>query len=156
MQEEIEKKTLNLAVSMTRLSVRTALKAIKLFISKGSGYVRKKRSTGKQSVKQLLKNPSSITSIDVLATDLRDMKRLGRKYGVDFAIKKDRSSYPAKYILFFRANSKEAMASLYKEMYELKLSKNSRPSIMDKLTVLKELARTKPERVQERIKEHIR
>ena len=46
-----------------------------------------------------------VSNIEINDPSIRDFERIARKYGVDYAVKKDRSTSPPKYLIFFKAVS---------------------------------------------------
>ena len=93
MQEEIENKTVNLAISTTKLTVRT-------FVNVGKALLRGHQNPrGKQSVKKLVGQNRGVTNVEIEKTAVRGFERYARKYGIDFAITKDKSAIPPRVYL---------------------------------------------------------
>ena len=72
----------------------------------------------------------------------REKKRIARKYGVDYAVKKDRSASPPKYLIFFKARDADALTAAFTEYTGKKVKKaekTERPSVLAKLAQFKEL-----------------
>ena len=99
MQEEIEHKTVNLATSTTKLSARTVLRAVKAAFR----LYQSKTSQGKQSVRTLLRQNRGVSSVEISKTGIRGLERYAKKYGIDYAIRKDNSEVPPRYLVFFKA-----------------------------------------------------
>ena len=73
---------------------------------------------------------------------IRDFERIARKYGVDYAVKKDRSTSPPKYLIFFKARDADALTAAFSEYTQRKVKKadrSERPSVLEKLSHFKEL-----------------
>ena len=73
---------------------------------------------------------------------IRDFERIARKYGVDYAVKKDRSASPPKYLIFFKARDADALTAAFTEYTGKKVKKaekTERPSVLAKLAQFKEL-----------------
>ncbi len=105
MQEEIEQKTINLCISTTQLTARTLLNV-------GRAYLRHQQGTGphgKQSVKSLLRQNRGVSSLEIGTTGIRGFERYARRYGIDYAIRKDSTETPPRYLVFFKAPDAEAM-----------------------------------------------
>ena len=93
MQEEIENKTVNLAISTTKLTART-------FVNAGKALLRARQNPrGKQSVKKLVGQNRGVTNVEIEKTAIRGFERYARKYGIDFAITKDKSAIPPRVYL---------------------------------------------------------
>ncbi len=58
---------------------------------------------GKQTVKQLVGQNQGISNIEITDPSIKEFEKIARKYGVDYAVKKDRSSSPPKYLIFSKA-----------------------------------------------------
>ena len=48
------------------------------------------------------KTNQGVSNIEINDPSIRDFERIARKYGVDYAVKKDRSTSPPKYLIFFK------------------------------------------------------
>ncbi len=144
MQEEIENRTINLAVSTTRLTARAVMSAFHRFdearkraASEKNGGIPGK-PTGKQTVKQLIGQNQGVTSIDIAQTDLRGLEKYLRAYGIDYAITKDKSSGIAKYLCFFKARDADAMTAAFRAYSTDFLNHESKPSVLKQLAKLKD------------------
>lgn len=99
MQEEVENRTVNLAISTTKLTGRTIIAGIRKYLQHREKVKMKKARDpavhGKQSVKQLLGQNQGATNVEIDKESIRDFEKLAKKYGVDFAVRKDKSfSFP--------------------------------------------------------------
>jgi hypothetical protein len=159
MQEEIENKTVNVAITMTKLTARGIVwgmqKAV-VYLGKRHASKRASGPHGKQTVKQLIGHSQGVTTIDIAKTDIRGFGRIAWKYGIDYAIRKDPGSDPPKYVVFFKAKDSDAMTAAFREYTAGVLGKEKRPSVIVKLRELVEKARAMPHRVLEREKERSR
>ena len=90
MQEEIEQKSFNLMISTTKLSARTVLRAVKAAYR----LYQSKASQGKQSVRTLLRQNRGVSNVEISKTGIRGLERYAKKYGIDYAIRKDTSEVP--------------------------------------------------------------
>ena len=52
-------------------------------------------SKGKQTVKQLVGQNQGVSNIEITDPSIKEFEKIARKYGVDYAVKKDRSTSPA-------------------------------------------------------------
>ena len=150
MQEEVENRTLTLIVSGTKFTGRL----FKAAISKYMAHRREKKLNkqrgrdspvtpkGKQTVKQLIGQNQGVSNIEINDPSIRDFERIARKYGVDYAVKKDRSASPPKYLIFFKARDADALTAAFSEYTQKKVKKadrSERPSVLAKLAQFKEL-----------------
>ena len=114
---------------------------------------------GKQSVKDLIAQGQGVSGMEIGESGIRDFKRIANKYGVDFAIVKDKEGSPPKHTVFFKVKDADAITQILKE-YAAKQTKRKarsakeRPSILQKLKKLKEAVAAMPRK--EKWKEHER
>ena len=110
MQEEVENRTLTLVVNGTKFTGRLFKAAIcKYLAHRKEKKLNKQRSRdapvkpqGKQTVKQLIGQNQGVSNIEITDPSIKEFEKIARKYGVDYAVKKDRSSSPPKYLIFFK------------------------------------------------------
>ena len=148
MQEEVENRAVTLVISATKLTGRLLKAAIlKYLASRKEKRLQKARAapekpTGKQTVKQLIGQNQGVSNIEINDPSIRDFERIARKYGVDYAVKKDRSTSPPKYLIFFKARDADALTAAFSEYTQKKVRKadrSERPSVLEKLSHFKEL-----------------
>ena len=146
MQEEVENKTLTLVINSSKLTGRTLKSAIAKYLAHRKEVKHQKQSRGvthqgKQSVKQLIGQNQGVSNIEINDPSIRDFERIARKYGVDYAIKKDRSSDPPKFLIFFKSRDADALTAAFNEYAGKKVRKASRPSVLERLSSFKELVK---------------
>ena len=140
MQEEVENRTVTLAISTTRMTANV----LKTAISKYLAYRKEKakqgpvKPCGKQSVKQLVGQDQGVANIEITDKNIKDFERIARKYGVDFALKKDKTGEIPKYLVFFKARDGDALTQAFKEYTAKSDRKKERPSVLKKLRKFKE------------------
>jgi len=149
MQEEVEQKTFSIVVSTTKLTARTILNAGKAAIQQQQA----KMAGGKQSVRMLLRQNRGVSSVEIDKTNIRGFERYAKKYGIDYAIRKDNSEMPPRYLVFFKAPDVEAFNAAFKEYSASLLSKTKRPSVLEKLHELVQAAAELPGKVRRKEQE---
>lgn len=158
MQEEIENRTVNLAISTTKLTARGIIR----LAAKGLAYIKRKsreaalkneKLDGRQTIQQLIGQNQGVTNIDISQTDLKGFEKYARKYGVDYAITKDKSVFPPKYLVFFKARDADAMTAAFNAYSAEVLAKNKRPSTLSKLHKLIDAVKSIPTKVTSRDKQ---
>lgn len=95
---------------------------------------------GKQSVKQLVGQDQGVANIEITDKNIKDFERIARKYGIDFALKKDKTGEIPKYLVFFKARDGDALTAAFKEYTAKTDRKKERPSVIQKLRRFKEQA----------------
>lgn len=142
MQEEVENRTVTLAISTTRMTANV----LKSAVSKYLAYRKEKsregpvKPCGKQSVKQLVGQDQGVSNIEITDKNIKDFERIARKYGVDFALKKDRTGDIPKYLVFFKARDGDALTAAFKEYTAKTDHKKEKPSVLKTLRRFKEMA----------------
>ncbi len=157
MNEEVSKETVNFAANSAKVTGRFLLNCLRAYLRHRQN---KKMNAGKgeQTVKQLVKQGQGASSMDVSGDSIRDFKRIANKYGVDFAIVKDKTVDPPRYTCFFKAKDVDAITAVVKE-YTAKVVKrqnSKKPSLLKELKKLKdEIAKT-PRKVRQKFKVNVR
>ena len=94
---------------------------------------------GQQTVKQLVGQGHGVTNIEISDKNIKSFESIARKYGVDFAVKKDAAEQPPKWLVFFKGRDADAITAAFKEYSAKQLNKNAeRPSMLDLLRDLAE------------------
>lgn len=157
MQEEVENRTVNLAITTTRLTVRTIIAGIRKFLQyqekKKAQKVRDPAVHGKQSVKKLLGQNQGAANAEIEKEDIKDFERLAKKYGVDFAVRKDKSVDPPRYFVFVRAKDSDALDAICKEHQARSMTKDKKPSVLAQLSKFKNLVASLPKKIREKKQE---
>ena len=159
MQEEVENRTLTLAVNGTKFTGRMLKAAIGKYMAHRKEVKQQKNRDGpvvhhgKQSVKQLVGQGQGVDSIELTDPSTREFDRIARKYGVDYAIKRDRSSNPPKFLIFFKGRDNDAITAAFQEYAGKKVKKASRPSVLQKLAVFKDMVQDSAEKVKKKVLE---
>jgi hypothetical protein len=142
MQEEVEQKTVALVISASKLTGRELKKAIVKLLA----HMKDKKNhpnipQGKQTVKQLAGQGQGMSSIEVTDQNIKDFERVAKKYGVDFAVMKDKHEIPPKYVVYFKGKDADAITNAFKEYTANMVKKAARPSVLAELRKLAELAK---------------
>ena len=157
MNEEVSKETVSFAANSAKVTGRFLLNCLRAYLRHRQN---KKMTAGKgeQTVKQLIKQGQGASSMEVSGESIKDFKRIANKYGVDFAIVKDKTIDPPRYTCFFKAKDVDAITAVVKEYSAkvVKLQAKPKPSLLKELARLKEEIAKKPRRVKEKFKENVR
>lgn len=93
---------------------------------------------GKQSIKDLAKQNQGMTNIEITDKNIKTFEKYARKYGVDFALKKDKTSDPPKYMVFFKAKDTDAITAAFREYTADLMKKKEKPSVIQRLKEMKQ------------------
>ena len=140
MQEELENRTVTLVISSTKLTARTLKAAIDKYLAhRRSRHLDKEHTkpNGRQTVKQLVGQNQGVSSIEVTERNIKGFDRVARKFGVDYAIKKDASGEVPKYLVFFKARDADALTAAFTEYVGKKERVKEKPSIIQLIRSLK-------------------
>lgn len=147
MQEEVESRTVTLIVSGSKFTGRMLKDAISKYLAhRKEKKLQKTRDSpvkpcGKQTVKELVGQNQGVSNIEINDLDIKSFEKIARKYGVDYAIKKDRSTSPPKYLVFFKARDADALTAAFTEYSSKKVKQQERPSVLKKLAHFKEMVK---------------
>ena len=159
MQEEVENRTVNLAISTTKLTGRSLVNAFRAYLNHRRNVKARKASiqdthiVGEQTIDQLLGQNQGATNIEIEKTEIAGFKRILNKYGVDYAITKDRSQEPLRYLVFFKARDGDALTAAFKEYSAAMAKKAERPSMLELLAKMKVLVASLPRKAREKAQE---
>lgn len=147
MQEDIENRSVSLAVRTTKLTAQTLKNAIsKYLLHRRNKHLNNGQEPGvlprgTQTVKQLIGQNQGVSSIEVTEKNIKSFDRVACKYGVDYAVKKDRSVSPPRYLVFFKARDADALTAAFTEFTAKTLHKKEKPSVRARLTQFREMIR---------------
>lgn len=114
MQEEVENKSVALSIKTTKLTANLLKAAILKALAEMEKTQRNpKVYKGKQSVKHLVRQGAGVSNIEVTDGNIKSFERVARKYGIDFALKKDSSSSPPRYLVFFKSKDADALTAAF-------------------------------------------
>ena len=149
MQEETTQKTIALAIKTSKLTASVLQKAMKMYLEHQK---HKELSHGKIPVKKLVGQGAGAKSIEVTDDNIKAFERVARKYNVDFAVKRDKTTEPPKYLVFFKGKDADVIAQAFKEFVKVNEKKQQRPSLRQKLKGLQKMIAQKKNRERSREK----
>ena len=152
MQEEITQRTVSLSVEAGKMTADLLQKAVKKVLEE----MQKKPSQhtlhqGKQTLHQLKQHGASLTNIEITDQNIRAFSATAKKYGIDFALKKDISSEIPRYLVFFKGRDADVITAAFREFSAKNLEKEKKPSIRKELEQAKQQAKAQ-HRQREKVK----
>lgn len=147
MQEDIDNKVLALSVRTGEVGARMTASMLRAAMNKYLSGRRSKATSkpghkvGRQSVKSLMKQNTGLSDIKISDGNIGSFKRIAGKYGIDYSLKKDKTSELPHYIVFFKARDVDVMTQAFKEYTSTVLDKDKKPSIRKKLENFMEKAK---------------
>ena len=140
MQDEVNEKTIALYIKTGKLTAQTLQKAMKKLLEQMKKQ-KGKAPQGKQTLKQLMKQNTGISNIEITEGNIKAFEQTAKKYGIDFALKKDSTETPPRYLVFFKGRDADALTAAFKEFSAKKLNKEQKPSIRKALATFREAAK---------------
>ena len=137
MQEEVTQKTIALVIKTAKLDANVLKAAMRMYLNHRRQKAQK--THGKTSVKKLVGEGVGVSSIEVTDGNIKSFERVARKYNVDFAVKKDKTTEPPKYLVFFKGRDADVIAQAFKEFVKVNEKKQQRPSLRQKLKGLQKM-----------------
>lgn len=132
MQDEINARVVALSVQTGKETARITTKVLQAAIRKYLEDHKQRNPTlthGKQTVGQLMEQNTQLTNIEITDQNIKSFERVAKKYNIDFALKKDKTKDPPRYLIFFKARDAEVMDAAFNE-YSAKVNAHAkRPSI---------------------------
>ncbi|OKZ68684.1 MAG: conjugal transfer protein [Clostridiales bacterium 52_15] len=142
MQDEVNAKVVALMIKGGKISGEVLKKALDKFVEELEKAQKQmsqpKTYRGKQSVKHLVQQNAAISNIEVTDGNIKSFERTANKYGIDFALKKDTSEQPPRYLVFFKGRDVDVMTAAFKEFSAKKVKQQEKPSLRQKLSRKKE------------------
>ena len=154
MQEEVTQRTVALCVEATKLSagmLQQAMKKVLDEMQKGVTGHKTKLHHGKQTLRQLMKHNTGVSNIEITDQNIRAFSATAKKYGIDFALKKDTSGEIPRYLVFFKGRDADVITAAFREFSAKNLEKEKKPSIRKELEQAKQQAKAQ-HRQREKVK----
>lgn len=146
MQDEVNTKIVAIAIKGGKITAETLEKALKKFVEEIEKAQKQssqpKIYRGKQSIKHLVEQNAAISNIEVTDGNIKSFQRTANKYGIDYALKKDSSEVPPRYIVFFKGRDVDVMTEAFKEFSAKTVKQSERPSLKKKLSRSREQAKS--------------
>ena len=118
MQDEVNTKVVAIAIKGGRITAEVLKKALAKFIEEIEKAEKQasqpKTYRGKQSIKHLVEQNAAISNIEVTDGNIKSFERTANKYGIDYALKKDTSEQPPRYLVFFKGRDVDVMTQAFK------------------------------------------
>ena len=167
MQDEVNEKIVSLCITGGKISARILKNAMLKALAKMEQETKRAQQKtadkrqekneavyhGKQSMEKLMKQNCQLSNIEITDGNIKSFEKYARKYGVDYAITKDKSVLPPKYLVFFKARDADAMTAAFNAYSAEILAKNKRPSVLKTLHKLIDAVRDIPAKVVSRDKQ---
>ncbi len=144
MQDEVQEKVIAFSIKTGKLTAEVLQKSMRFFLAQAKKQIDKRKIPhGKQTLKQLAGQNAGLSNIEITRDNIKAFEGTAKKYGIDFALKKDATETPPRYLVFFKGRDADAMTAAFKEFSAKKLSREEKPSVRKAITAMKEKAAAK-------------
>ena len=152
LQEEITNKAVTLIIDGAKVTERTLERAIEKFLAaQKNKQAKPKIYRGKQSLKQLAGQNAGLANIEITDQNIRSFTSVAKKYHIDFALKKDKTTEHPRYLVFFKSRDADAMTAAFQEFTNRKLKKLSIHTLLKQAREeLAKLVKQAPEKIKNR------
>ena len=137
MQEEVENRAVTLVISATKLTARLLKAVILKYLASRKEKKLAKARGAPETPKQLVGQNQGVSNIEVTERNIKGFDRVARKYGVDYAIKKDKTGEIPRYLVFFKARDADALTAAFTEYTGKKAKAKEKPSVIRMLRALR-------------------
>ena len=141
MQEEIENKSVTLIINSSKLTARPLATAFMKFLRYSKGKLKEHHDVkpqGKQTVKELISQNQGVEKTELAdKAEVRTFDHIAKQYGVDYAIKKDKTGEIPRYLVFFKARDADALTAAFTEYTGKKAKAKEKPSVIRMLRALR-------------------
>ena len=157
MQDEVNEKVVALSIKGAKLTAEMLQKAMKEVLSQVKKDVDKQAIPhGKQTLRQLMKQNAGVSNIEITDGNIKAFESTAKKYGIDYALKKDATETPPRYLVFFKGRDADVLTAAFKEFSARKLTQEQRPSIRKVLAAFRDKAKqlnTNRQKVKNKVQE---
>ena len=152
LQEEITQKTLALCVETGKMTAQLLQQAMKKVLADMEKHKNDPQLRhGRQTLRQLMKHNTGVSNIEITDQNIRAFSATAKKYGIDFALKKDTSGDIPRYLVFFKGRDADVITAAFREFSAKNLEKENKPSIRKELAQAKQQAKAQ-HRQREKVK----
>ena len=157
MQDEVNEKVVALSIKGAKLTAEMLQKAMKEVLSQVKKEVDKQAIPHeKQTLRQLMKQNAGVSNIEITDGNIKAFESTAKKYGIDYALKKDATETPPRYLVFFKGRDADVLTAAFKEFSARKLTQEQRPSIRKVLAAFRDKAKqlnTNRQKVKNKVQE---
>ena len=144
MQDEVSERTVTLAIRTTKMTAIVFFRALQKYLQKRqqSKWMRKQSKAttegyrGRMTIKELMRDRAGLSSIEINDENIKGFEKTARKYGIEYALKKDSSQNPPQYLVFFKGKDADVIQMAFNEYVQKRLKAKEQSSVRMKLQEL--------------------
>jgi len=141
-QEELEQKSIALSCRYTKMTAQILARLMRAAMRKMKE-PHDMPKEGKQSIKQLSKG-SSLSNVEITNDNIKAFEPYARKYNVSYSLKKDASTDPPRWLIFFRSKDLDSMNAAFTEFTNKMVKRGKdKPSVRKTMREHREVDRNK-------------
>ena len=126
MQDEVNEKIIAISIKTTAMTAEVLQKSLSYMLQHAKEESSKETvHKGKQTLKQLMEQNAGVSNIEITNNNIRAFESVAKKYGIDYALKRDMSGDVPRYLVFFKGRDSDVITAAFKEFTTKKL----KPSI---------------------------
>ena len=142
MNDEVSSKTVAFYVRAARMTTNVLMWVLRKHlqkmeqnhnIKKQAAAAKKSQPLGKISVKELARQNAGMKNIEITPANIKSFEKVARKYGINYALKKDSTKEPPVYLVFFKGRDEDVLTAAFREYTGAALRKANRPTIKKRL-----------------------
>lgn len=88
---------------------------------------------GRIKIKELARQNAGMTNIEITYKNIKSFERYARKYGISYALKKDKTKNPPVYLVFFKGRDQDAITAAFREFSAAQIKRANKTGIRKKL-----------------------
>lgn len=141
MNDEMNRETIAISVKTAKLTAAVLKKLLQKYLEYLNN--RKLNTHGKTTLKELVGDGAGTSSIEINEGNIKSFEKIAKKYNIDFAVKKDKTVNPPKYLVFFKGRDADVLSQAFKEYVYKNEKDKDRVSVREKLNKFKEQVQNK-------------
>lgn len=148
MEEEVNQRVVTLSVNTGRMTASVLARTLSNFLARERQALNRRTEIqkntephGKMTVKELMDQNAGAESVEIKKDNIKTFDRVARKYNVDYAMYKNASETPPKYLIFFKARDRDMMTMAFKEFVNENNKKMQKKNMKQKLKEYKDLSK---------------
>lgn len=152
MEEEVNQRVVTLSVNTGRMTASVLARTLSNFLAREHQAMNRrameKKETkeheshhGKMTVQELMDQNAGAESVEIEKDNIKTFDRVARKYNVDYALYKNSTENPPKYLIFFKARDRDMMTMAFKEFVNENNKKMQKKNMKQKLKEYKDLSK---------------
>ena len=145
LQEEVTEKSIAFVAKNNKMTLSVLKTLISVYLKEKEKQKRSKGQTIKRkkiSLKELSKQYDGLKSIEINENNIKGFEKTAKKYGIEYALKKDKTTDPPTYIVFFKGKDTDILDTAFREFIGNEMDKDKRPSLKQALNKMKEISKS--------------